>query len=271
MTDWLSLWRPARRRVWGVFALIALASLGFSLTDVSWAGWRPATCMPDDCFCEAIRPGPIAQPVNAWSNLAFVLVGLLILSARPAAGAQMRASLMLSQPAYRIVFGASTVVIGLGSLFYHASLSFAGQWFDVMGMYLLATFMALYGLARIRPLRGPRFALLYVAVNGVLGALLIAVPEVRRQIFAGLILAVIALEGWIALRHRPLMRYGYFGAALVSFAVAYAIWLLDTARALCAPDSLLQGHALWHLLGALAASLIYAYYRSEQTAAPTAL
>ncbi|MGQ9815160.1 MAG: ceramidase domain-containing protein [Candidatus Roseilinea sp.] len=276
MTDLISLWRPARRWVWGVFALIALASVVFSLADVSWAGWQPATCMPDDCFCEAIRPGPIAQPVNTYSNLAFVLVGLLILGASPArpvtAGpADGRANLMLSQPAYPIVLGASTVVIGLGSLFYHASLSFAGQWFDVMGMYLLATFMALYGLARIRPMRGWLFALIYAAVNGVLGALLIAVPEIRRQIFAGLILAVIALEGWITLRRRPPMRYAYFGAALVSFAAAYAIWLLDNARVLCAPGSVLQGHALWHIGGALAAGLIYAYYRSEQIAAPTAL
>lgn len=270
MTDFISLWRPAQRRVWGIFALIALASIAFSLVDVSWAGWRPATCMPDDCFCEAIRPGPIAQPVNTWSNLAFVLVGLLILGVAPGS-ADGRANLMLSQPAYPLVFGASTVVIGLGSLFYHASLSFAGQWFDVMGMYLLATFMALYGVARIRPMRGSRFALIHVAVNAALGALLVVAPEARRLVFAGLILAVIALEVWIALRRRPSIRYAYFGAALVSFAVACAIWVLDNLRVLCAPDSVLQGHALWHLLGALAAGLIYAYYRSEQIAAPTAL
>lgn len=270
MADFISLWRPAQRWVWGVFALIALASVAFSLADVSWAGWRPATCMPDDCFCEAIRPGSIAQPVNTYSNLAFVLVGLLILGA-PAGPAERNANLMLSQPAYPIVFGASTVVIGLGSLFYHASLSFAGQWFDVMGMYLLATFMALYALGRIRPMQGSRFALTYVAVNAALGALLIVAPEARRLIFTGLIFAVIGLEAWIALYRRPRMRYAWFAAALSSFAAAYAIWVLDNLRVLCAPESALQGHAVWHLLGALAAGLIYAYYRSEQTAAPTAL
>ncbi len=271
----ISLWRLTRPWAWGVFALIALVSAAFSQADVSWAGWQPATCMPADCFCEAIRPGAIAQPANAYSNLAFVLVGLLILGApggaSSAGSAQQRANLMLSQPAYRIVFGASTVVIGLGSLFYHASLSFAGQWFDVMGMYLLATFMALYALARIRPIQGSRFALIYVAVNATLGALLIVAPEARRLIFTGLIFAVIGLEVWIALYRRPRMRYAWFAAALISFAAAYAIWVLDNLRVLCAPDSVLQGHAVWHLLGALAAGLIYAYYRSEQTAAPTAL
>lgn len=271
MADFISLWCPARRWVWGVFALIALASVAFSLADVSWAGWRPATCMPDDCFCEAIRPGPIAQPVNTYSNLAFVLVGLLIPGLPTAGPADRAASLMLSRPAYPIVFGASTVLIGLGSLFYHASLSFAGQWFDVMGMYLLATFMVLYALARIRPMQGARFVLIYVAVNAALGALLIVAPEARRLIFTGLIFAVIGLEAWIALYRRPRMRYAWFAAALISFAVAYASWVLDNLRVLCVPEGVLQGHAVWHLLGALAAGLVYAWYRSEQTAAPTAL
>ena len=24
-----------------------------------WEGWRPATCMPDHCFCEQVRDGAI--------------------------------------------------------------------------------------------------------------------------------------------------------------------------------------------------------------------
>ena len=27
---------------------------------MNWEAWRPATCMPDSCFCEAVREGVIA-------------------------------------------------------------------------------------------------------------------------------------------------------------------------------------------------------------------
>jgi hypothetical protein len=42
------------------------------------------------------------------------------------------------------------ILIGLGSWFYHASLAFVGQGFDVAGMYLLGTFMVLYGYYLLR-------------------------------------------------------------------------------------------------------------------------
>jgi hypothetical protein len=241
------------------FGLIVLASAALAFTGITWAGWRPATCMPDDCFCEAVRDGPIAQPVNTFSNLAFVLVGLLIVAAPPA---DPRAPFARS-PVYGWTYGVAVIVIGLGSLFYHASLTFAGQWFDVMGMYLLGSFMVLYNLARLRPLPGAVFAITYIVANAALGAALIAVPEVRRQLFATLVLVTIASEWWIRRQRQPRIRSGYFLAALGSFALAYGIWILDNERVLCAPESWLQGHAAWHLLSAAAAGFIFLYYRSE--------
>ena len=249
---------------WLAFALIALASLAAGALDLSWAGWRPATCMPDTCFCEALWPGAVAQPVNAYSNLAFVWVGLMILG--DAAGAQTAAASsnpMRSQPAYPAVFGAAVVAIGLGSLFYHASMSFAGQWFDVMGMYLLATFLVLYNLARLRPMSGGAFAWAYIAANALLGVLLVLAPEARRQVFAALVVGAVILEAVVFILRRPRIRAVYFAAALACFALAYGIWILDNARILCTPESLLQGHAAWHLLSAAAAGLVYLYYRSE--------
>ena len=252
---------------WPAFALTAGASLAAGALDLAWTGWRPATCMPEACFCEALRQGAVAQPVNAYSNLAFVLVGLLILGeAARAKPAPDVSNPMRSRPAFPAVFGAAVVAIGLGSLFYHASMSFAGQWFDVMGMYLLATFLVLYNLARLRPMSGGAFARAYIAANALLGVLLIVAPEARRQVFAGLIVAAIALEIAVAVLHRPRIRAAWFAAALACFALAYAIWILDDARILCAPESLLQGHAAWHALSAAAAGLVYLYYRSETRA-----
>jgi hypothetical protein len=41
-------------------------------------------------------------------------------------------------------------------------------------------------------------------------------------------------------------------AALGATLLGAAIWLLDVNRLVCAPDSVLQGHALWHAVTALA-------------------
>ena len=244
-----------------IFALITLASLALALVNYSWASWQPATCMPDNCFCEPLRDGFIRQPVNTYSNLAYILVGLLILT--NARRDKARANLLLSHRAYSLVFGGATMAIGVGSFFYHASFTFVGQWFDLMGMYLFASFALLYTLARLRPMRGATFALGYVAVNTMLGYSLIVNPEARRQIFAAMIYGVIVLEALVLLAERPRIKTRYFVGALISLAVAYGIWLLDESRAWCDPAGIVQGHALWHFLTATAAGLLFLYYRSE--------
>jgi|CXWL01.1.fsa_nt_gi hypothetical protein len=243
-----------------VFTFVVLATAALNRLNYTWAGWRPATCLPSNCFCEATREGAlIRQPANTYSNLSFVLTGLLIL------GFSQARSSGLSRPprAHSIVYGLAVTAIGAGSFFYHASLTFTGQWFDLMGMYLLATFIVLYNLSRLRSLGGLVFAVSYVIFNIILGIVLALNPAIRIRIFSGLILIGLALEVIILLTRRPRIKTRYFIASLTVFILAYTIWTLDKNGTLCAPDSLLQGHALWHVLTALAAGLLFVYYRSE--------
>src|SRR5512137_2905849 len=155
--------------------------------------WRPATCLPDACFCEAIGTGFIRQPIDTWSNLAFVLVGLLILE-DVWRSSSTRSNLLARRRVYGFVYVFAVMLIGLGSWFYHASLTFVGQWFDVMGMYLLGTFMVLYCCARLRPLSSRTFALSYVLFNLTLALSLIVAPELRRYLFGWLLVVTIGLE-----------------------------------------------------------------------------
>ena len=242
-----------------IFALIVLATASLNWLNYTWAGWRLATCMPNSCFCEATRDGfLVRQPANTYSNLSFVLVGLLILGQ---AGTRREGT--RPPRAHSMVYGLAVTAIGAGSFFYHASLTFTGQWFDLMGMYLLATFIALYNLSRLRPLGGLVFATAYVVLNTILGIVLAVNPAIRIRLFSGLIWIGLALEVIILLTHRPNIKTRYFIASLVAFIVAYIIWTLDENGTLCAPASLVQGHAIWHVLTALAAGLLFVYYRSE--------
>jgi hypothetical protein len=54
---------------------------------------------------------------------------------------------------------------------------------------------------------------------------------------------------------------------LAALALAFGIWILDLSHIVCAPHSLLQGHAVWHLLCAASGGFVYVYYRSEREAA----
>lgn len=249
------------------FGVIVFTALFFSRREFSWHGWQPASCMPSSCFCEGIRPGTVAQPANAWSSLGFALIGLLVLGQcgndLSAHKRRERWNPMTRQLGYAATYGVALIVIGLGSAFYHASLTFVGQFFDVMGMYLLATFILLYNLDRWRTMPRKSFVVTYLAANLMLAYLLIELPILRRWIFGVILLAALAPEFLRRRRRRVDIQTKYLRAAVAIMLTAFIIWILDYAKVLCDPASWLQGHALWHLLGAQAAGYLYLYYRSE--------
>ena len=87
-----------------------------------------------------------------------------------------------------------------------------------------------------------------------------------NAVFALLLLAGLVME--IVLRTRGSnrldLRWGF--ASVATLLVAFAIW--NTGKdggPLCDPHSLLQPHAVWHLLDALAAWLLFRYYVSERS------
>ncbi|HEX8695101.1 MAG TPA: ceramidase domain-containing protein [Longimicrobium sp.] len=232
-------------------------------SSLSWADWRPATCMPGRCFCELIRPGSIRQPANALSSAGFVLVGAWILAGGATRGAGHGVNPITRNPAYRAVYGTAVLLIGFGSAFYHASLTFAGQFFDVFGMYLLATFIFLYNLARIRRLKTVTVVLGYVALNALLASLLYAVPALRRYLFAAVLLSALVPESLVRRRRTRELQGRHLLLALLLMAVGFGIWVLDITHRACSPSSWLQGHALWHVAGAAASLLVFGYYASE--------
>lgn len=248
-----------------IFAAIALAVIPLRFIDYSWARWRPATCMPSGCFCEAVGSSLVRQPANAYSNLGYIFVGVIVLGlARTGSLATTGApNIMLSHRGYLVLYGLAVFSIGAGSLFYHASLTFAGQWFDLMGMYLFATFVLVYNASRLRRLPPAAFVVVYLVLNISLGAVLAIIPSIRIRIFSALIGAGLGIEVAVLFVRRPSIRLRYLVGALASFALAYLIWTLDERRLLCAPGSLLQGHATWHLLTALSTAFTFRYYLSD--------
>jgi hypothetical protein len=192
----------------------------------------------------------VRQPANAASGAAFLIVAVLVFNTA-------RTS---NTPVYSKLFAIAVALVGVGTIFYHASLTFVGQTMDVLGMYLVATYVVLYNSARIRPMSAKAMSTAYIAGNAVLLSGLVLLPTARRYVFAALILLAIALE--IMARRDPAATRGegrLFGAALLVLLVGFGIWILDITRAVCAPHSWLQGHAIWHIAGAISTWLIFRY------------
>lgn len=227
-----------------------------------WNTMPPATCLPGDCFCETVRDQFVRQPANALSGLSFVGVGLLALSRRRRQHRQAPESGGGELAQY--LFAIAALVIGVGTVFYHASLTFVGQTLDVFGMYLFVTMIGLSILIRRWSLSARTTVVLGVVVNTLLLVLLIAAPEYRRIVFAGLVVVLMGLESSTGWRKEAGGRRGFWLATAI-LAGGFVVWAMDYTRIVCSPASWLQGHAVWHLCGAAAVWFAMRYYAGPDT------
>ncbi len=246
-----------RSALLGAFAivLVTISALAVLPSNI-WAGWQPATCLQTGCFCESANAhSPIRQAANTYSSLAFVFSGMLVMAGKQTVSRLPRG--------YAVIMGISSIIVGVGSAFYHASLTFIGQFFDVFGMFLLAGFTLVYAIERIWDLRLTTTLSLYLALNLFLSWLQIAIPDTRRYAFAVVLMLALAFEYYFRLKKKPQIevRWLWIGTGLLGG--AYIIWILDNTRLVCFENSLLQGHAIWHILGAIAVLFLHRYYVSE--------
>ena len=247
------------------FALSLLAAILISavtiavflaLTPPTWQRWEPATCIKAGCFCEAANTqSPIRQAANTYSSLGFVFSGMFIV-------ASARKGNRFSV-GYSILMGLASIIVGVGSAFYHASLTFVGQFFDVFGMFLLAAFMLVYAWERIWKLRIITTLGLFLTLNIFLSWLQIAIPDTRRYAFAIVLIIALVFEYYFRVKDKPQINVRLLQVGIGLLAGAYIIWILDNTRIVCFENSLLQGHAIWHILGAISVWFLYRYYTSE--------
>jgi hypothetical protein len=248
-----------------ITAAVAVAATGLLVVAVG-AGWLGPDVGRGDDFCEAARDGWVKQPANTVSNLGFVVAGLAVAwhAGRLTLGG-------LATP-----YACVVVVLGPASAAMHATQSAAGGQLDLLSMYLVASFAAAYALMRLVA-QGPLFLAqvfsLCVAGCELVGLWPHEVPVVRyagNLAFAALLLTAVVIEVVLWRRAaaeggpRSDLRWG--AAALVTLLVAFTLWNL-TKTAWCDPHSLVQGHAAWHLLDAVAAYLLFRLWASEDHAA----
>jgi Ceramidase len=218
-----------------------------------WVELRQVGGLPNVKWCEETLCSVVAEPANTWSNLAYILVaGLLYLSAKKEPERTLR------------FFAPAAFWVGITSLVYHATVAFLTQVFDFWGMYIYFLLVLLLNLVRMGVVKKEAmFKTLWISVFAFT-ALTVGVAKVGLPIqgIVGILLLSALVTEALATKRSPVKgSHKYFGVTLVFIAVAASFSASDASRAFCDRDSLIQGHAIWHCLGAVALYFSYFHFR----------
>ncbi len=259
-----------RRRDFFVAAAATAVVLGVAAL-VGMGGWpgKPSGCLSaGDCSCEAFTGGLIEQPVNTATGIGFIAVGLWVLwsASRPAAQGRI-----VREPALARLYGAVAILLGIGSVLFHAAMTEWGGWTDLVAMHAFLTLFLLYEAATLWR-RSTRWLLrTYAAVNLGLAVVLWIMDKGNGKFVFGTLLVITVVLNRAVLRPGHLVRRDarWFWAGVGIYLGGNVIWLLSRSGGpLCRPGSLLQGHGLWHLAAALAVGCFFLYLTTEEIGVP---
>jgi hypothetical protein len=219
-----------------------------ALAGSSVSGWYAGDC-------ELVRSGLIGQPANAVSAAAYLLAGgwlLVRVRRRPAAPHRYR------------WLAAAVAANGIGSGLYHGPGWPGSGWCHDVAAIAVPVFVAADGLGGIRGWDDRTITRAGLTALAVAAAGVLARPVTNVAMLTAVTAAVLA-EAAVARRPaapagaspeaKPARRAGRTGQRIMvaALAVGLTAYLLGrTGAPLCRPERLLQPHALWHLLTAVA-------------------
>jgi len=286
---WL-IWRHSQGRTWfrhvGLLVGIGITLLTALLFGIGmamkWQGLELNACIEaGKCYCENFEllthHLPIAQPVSTLTAFTPMISGMLILGWSDAdrIAGKKNTNPMKVGGTYALLFGLIVLLLGPGSMIFHASMTEMLGRLDPLSIVLFASFVPLYGIWRASLADTTDWGLaLFLFIFGVLvllAAIFIfgfAVTDIVSMVAIGLLAAIEILlivsrtwGGFNGLK-RP---FGYFFAILVAFGLAFFLWFAsETGRSLCVTDSFWQGHGAWHILAmGVVPLLFFLHFRAE--------
>jgi predicted membrane channel-forming protein YqfA (hemolysin III family) len=207
--------------------------------------------LPNVKWCEETLMGWVTEPANTWSNLAFIIVGLIIFS-------QSRQSKNI----FLKLFASAAILCGLGSGLYHASYNFIFQVGDFFGMYLIFFLPLLLNVERMGiEIKKPILVYsLLVSIYTVLTVVFYYQNIPIQLLIVSILVAVLGTEAYLFNRNR-FNDYSNLYLSMLSLGIGATFSALDVTRTVCDPQNhFFQGHATWHLFSALTIYFNFKFY-----------
>ncbi|MEO1517493.1 MAG: ceramidase domain-containing protein [Bacteroidota bacterium] len=224
-------------------------------------------------FCERARDGLIKQPANSFSNLGFSLVGLYI-GWYFFCNKIKKRNLFGFKKQYHLLMAIVLILLGAGSFAMHATNTFWGIFFDLLGMFLSSAFFFCYSLKRWLRFSDGAFLVLYL-LNVALCCYVFLSPwnyfgymlSSAEILFILHIAIALILEVYMTRCGQIQVDWRWAAVGVLTLITAFGIWNISRTHTSlwCNPDSLFQGHALWHILDAASLYAFFKYYCSEST------
>lgn len=191
--------------------------------------------MDSDGLCELYsNDGFWGQPANSVTSLAFVVSGVAILAARRGGHG-------------RVPYALLVIGIGAGSLIQHGP---NPDWQAYAHDLPLAGVLAFVAVDAAADLTGRKLSPAWWLVpTAIMVPVVAAGPTASTAAQSALAAVAIGLSLYRA-RVRPRLRRRLL-TSLAILGVGGLIGTLGDRTSLCRPESLLQGHAVWHILSAL--------------------
>jgi hypothetical protein len=202
-----------------------------------------------DAYCERTGPELWSEPINAITNLAFIIAGAWGLREARRHGAGVFAELLCWW----------VVAIGIGSALFHTFANVLTVWMDVIPIATFTLLLTIFTLRRFVGLSRRRTALAFVAFYAVAAALTAMVPDWLREASngtSGYLPAFLALTFFgfvLVLRRHPAGWYVLAAASI--FIVSATFRSIDAEVCAALP---IGTHFLWHVLNALMLGVLLA-------------
>lgn len=264
------------RRPLVIFALItiALAVLASLYGDyfMLWKSFERSDVIIQ--FCEAMNfSGVIRQPVNTWSNLSYLLFGILLIDYGIKDFQKKDSDNLLTRfPSFTILWGISQVYVFIGSFTYHASATYFFQQLDMSGVLAACTIPLFYAIGRCFLVWRKRPTINFILFNHTLVIASIILLNLALAYFDLLLRELVGVFIGFTILFIGIpycfyvirATYRYFIFAMLFLTAAIICWFVDKERLFCNPESIFQAHAMWHILTTASLYFLYRFFKSEE-------
>ena len=237
-----------------VLIFVSLASFA-AMTSLQTNVWTQSYWggIKNSSYCEPPAPFSIREPINSWSNAAYLIVSFGIFR-------RLRHSEdveVLKRQLFLATIALTFVGLAVSSFYFHAS--FVRGWRTADKAFTRATPIALFGYSLFRLTRG-------CVANVLFGATVIA--QSLAFMWGSQPVFIVTISGLVCIELivRPIRRWSSSQVWLLSatslavFGLSFAIRQLEVSGELCLFSVWFQPHSVWHIGTSVASALqIYAW------------